>query len=362
MTAFDTLFWLLIVMLAVVAYAIEAGIAVRHKTAVLSTLFSVIGAILYIMVIGDEHSLGRAWSSSSGLNVSAPGKSKAEPSIADGNLAAVRNMDLFKGGKSAPVVERQVPKTPFTDCDNCPSMIGIVPGRYRMGSPEAESGRRETEGPVDVNLTYPFTVGRFEVTRDQYTAFVEETRHPTGYGCLVNGRQSSSASWQTPGFEQAGNHPVVCVSWRDAKAYVNWLAAKSGKPYRLPTEAEWEYMARAGSSAPYTHGHNLTSSNANFNRTRDGTIPIGFTTPNLFAVHDVLGNVWELVEDCWNPELSFNNQDGRATTLRGDCSLRVIKGGAWDSTATQARLGARATIESMTAANTVGFRVARALD
>ena len=361
MTAFETLFWLLIVLLAVVAYAIEAGIAVRHRTAVLSTLFSVIGAILYIMVIGDEHSLGRAWSTS-GLNVSVPALPKVEIKDANGRLAAVRDLDLFKTGPAAAPVEKLVPRSPFVDCENCPSMIGVVAGRFQMGSSEKDAAHRETEGPVDVNITYPFIVGRFEVTRDQYTAFMEETRHNSTGSCVVNGRQSSSANWHNPGFEQAGNHPVVCVSWRDAKAYAAWLSRKSGKAYRLLTEAEWEYMARAGANTVYTHGNTLSVSHANFNRTRDGTIPIGFTTANGFSVHDVLGNVWEIVKDCWNPELSFNNQDGRATILRGDCSQRVIKGGAWESTAAQARLASRATIESMAAANTVGFRVARALD
>ncbi len=361
MTAFDTLFWLLIVMLAVVAYAIEAGIAVRHRTAVLSTLFSVIGTILYIMVIGDEHSLGRAWSTP-GLNAAAPALPKIELKDGGGKLAAVRDLDVFKTGPAEPPAEKLVPKSPFIDCENCPSMIGVVAGRFQMGSPETQPGRRETEGPVDVNITYPFIAGRFEVTRDQYAAFVEETRHASSNACVVNGRQSSSANWLNPGFEQAGNHPVVCVSWRDAKAYVAWLTRKSGKAYRLLSEAEWEYAARAGAATIYTHGNTLSASHANFNRTRDGTIPIGFTTANGFSLHDVLGNIWEIVEDCWNAELTYNNQDGRATTLRGDCSLRVIKGGAWDSTAAQARLAARATIETMAAANTVGFRVARALD
>jgi formylglycine-generating enzyme required for sulfatase activity len=360
-TAFDTLFWLLIVMLAVVAYAIEAGIAVRHRTAVLSTLFSVIGAILYIMVIGDEHSLGRAWSTP-GVNVAMPGLPKIELKDGIDKAVDIGGMDIFKSGKASPKVERQVPKTPFTDCDNCPSMIGVVPGRFTMGSPETQVGRRETEGPAQISIDYPFTVGRFEVTRDQYAMFVDETKHQAGYGCLVNGRQSSGASWHNPGFEQAGNHPVVCVGWRDAKAYVGWLSRKSGKPYRLLSEAEWEYMARAGARSAFTLGDNLSAAHANFNRNRDGTIPIGFTTANLFSVHDVLGNVWEMVEDCWNPDLAFNNADGRATILRGDCSLRVIKGGAWDSSALQARLGARATIETSAAANTVGFRVARSLD
>ncbi len=360
MTAFDTLFWLLIVMLAVVAYAIEAGIAVRHRSAVLTTLFSVIGAIFYIMVLGDENSLGRAWSTP-GLNAAAPVVPKADKKAA-ADLNGLKGMDIFKPAAPVAVVERHVPKAPFTDCDNCPSMIGVAAGRYQMGSKPSEPGRQETEGPVDVNIQYPFAVGRFEVTRDQFAAFAEETRYPLHYGCILNGRYSGSATWTNPGFEQAGNHPVVCVSWRDARAYVAWLSRKTLKTYRLLSEAEWEYIARAGVATPYTHGNTLSASHANFNKARDGTIPIGFTTANPFSVHDVLGNAWEVVDDCWNPDLSFNNQDGRPTILRGDCAQRVIRGGGWDSTALQTRLAARSVLETTAAANTVGFRVARTLD
>lgn len=360
MTAFDTLFWLLIVMLAVVAYAIEAGVAVRHRVVVLSTLFSVIGTIVYIMVFTDENSLGRAWSSP-GITVNGP-ELKADAMKNRVDIETLKKIDIF--APKAPVAEdeRRVPRTPFFDCENCPSMIGVPAGAFTMGSPPSEPERRDTEGPVGVNIERSFAVGRFEVTREQYAAFVEETKYTTSYGCIIDGRSSGGASWTNPGFEQAGNHPVVCVSYRDARAYVAWLSRKTKKTYRLLSEAEWEFMARAGTRFAYTHGNVLSTSFANFNRGRDGTIPIGYTTANLLGIHDVLGNAWEIVEDCWNPDLSFNNLDGRPTNLRGDCSQRVIRGGGWDSTAAQARIAARSTIEAGSAANSVGFRVARNLD
>lgn len=361
MNAFDTLFWLLIVMLAVVAYAIEAGIAVRHRMAVLTTLFSVIGAIFYIMVLGDENSLGRAWSTPSIETPSLPATAKAEAKP-DGDLANMPGASIFNPAPATPVVEKKVPRTPFSDCDNCPSMIGVFAGRYNMGSPPTEPGRHDTEGPVDVNITYPFAVGRFEITRDQFAMFVEEAKYRASGGCVVKGRQVGSADWLHPGFEQAGNHPVVCVSWRDARAFVGWLSRKTQKTYRLLSEAEWEYMARGGSKTAYIQGNALSAVNANFNRARDGTIPIGYTSANQFSIHDVLGNAWEIVDDCWNPDLSFNNQDGRPTTLRGDCGQRVIKGGAWDTPPHQTRLGTRSSLDSSASFNTVGFRVARMLD
>lgn len=358
MTAFDTLFWLLVAMLAVVAYAIEAGIATRNRGVVLTTLFSVIASIFYIMLFGDENSIGRSWSSTViSVNPSGP----QQKDLVD--MDTLKKADIL-APKEASVanVEKKVPRSPFTDCEGCPSMIGIPAGRFRMGTQANQPGHKETEGPVDANIEQPYAIGRFEVTRDQFMAFVNETRAQSASSCLVNGRMTSGATYMSPGYEQAGNHPVVCVGYRDARAYAAWLSRKTGKQYRLLSEAEWEYAARAGAKTLFANGDAANAGNGNFNRSRDGTIPVGFTAQNAFLVHDTIGNVWEIVEDCWNPELSYNNGDGRATTLRGDCSQRVIKGGAWDSDAMQVRPATRATIGSTAAANTVGFRVARALD
>lgn len=358
MTAFDTLFWLLVIMLAVCAYAIEAGVAVRHRPAVLSSMFSVVCTILYVMVIGDQTSLGGTPRAPEASLPSITTKEEPKPeAVADANVSG-----LFQQAAPVEDVEKNLPKGPFTDCENCPSMVAVPPGRFQMGSEPSEPGHRDTEGPVSVHIPYPYAVGRFEITRDQYDAFVEETRHGTSHGCLVGGRMASSASWQNPGIEQAGNHPVVCITWRDAKAYVAWLSKKTGKTYRLLSEAEWEFMARAGVKSTYAYGTALQAGNANFNHNRDGTIPVGFTTPNLLGIHDVHGNAWEMLEDCWNPDLSFNALNGKPTTLRGDCSQRVIRGGGWSSSALQSRLAARTALDPAVAANTVGFRIARTFD
>jgi formylglycine-generating enzyme required for sulfatase activity len=359
-TAFDTLFWLLIVMLGVVAYAIEAGIATRHRTAVLGTMFSVVGAILYIMLIGDDNSFGRA-GAAPGVNAAAPVIELPKLEAKAGELADLRPPGWMRQAV-APVVERNLPSGPFSECENCPSMIAVQPGSYSMGSAVTEPGRRDSEGPVNVTIAYPLGVGRFEVTRDQFAAFVEDAKHSATAGCLVNARFSSSANWQNPGFEQAGNHPVVCIAWRDARAYVAWLSKRTKKSYRLLSEAEWEYMARAGVVTAFAFGDKLLTSHGNFNRMRDGTIPIGYSGANDFGVHDVHGNAWELVDDCWNADLGLNDQNGRPISLRGDCSQRVIRGGGWESTALQSRLAARGVISSNVSSNTVGFRVARVFD
>jgi formylglycine-generating enzyme required for sulfatase activity len=357
--AFDLLFWLLIAMLAVVAYAIEAGLAVRHRSAVLGTLFSVIGAILYIMLVGDENSFGRAGAAPSFGSLPTIDLPKVEDVPID--LSGLRVPDVLT--KAAPrKPDITIPNGPFTDCDGCPSMIAVLAGSYDMGSPPNEPGRLETEGPVRIVLDYPFAVGRFEVTRDQFAAFVSDARHAASSGCQVNGRYSGSANWQRPGFEQTGTHPVVCINWRDARAYTTWLSKKTKKTYRLLSESEWEYMARGGTTTAYASGDRLSSANGNFNRMRDGTIPIGFGGANAFGIYDVHGNAWELVEDCWNDDLQLNDFNGRATMMRGDCSQRVMRGGGWDSSAAQARVAARGHIDPGVASNAIGFRVARVLD
>ncbi len=359
MTAFDTLFWFLIGMLGVIAYAIEAGLAARHRVAVMTAMFSTVSAILFIM-LGDDAFSGRS-GSIPGLDVSMPTIALPKIESKDGDGAAI-GMRGINAPVAAAVIERRIPVGPFADCETCPSMIAVPAGRFVMGSPPLEKGRRDNEGPVDVIIKEPFAVGRFEVTRDQFLAYVTDAKLLVSSGCTVNGRNSASASWKQAGFEQGGNHPVVCVTWRESRGYVAWLSQKTKKTYRLLSEAEWEFMARAGATTEFTHGSMLGASHANFNRARDGTIPVGYTSANQLAIHDVQGNAWELVEDCWNPDLSFNPLDGRATVLRGDCTQHVIRGGGWDSTASQSRLAARTSLDSSVAANTVGFRVARVLD
>ena len=141
----------------------------------------------------------------------------------------------------------------FRDCEGCPEMVVLPAGSYRMGSPPDEEGRDDSEGPVHrVTISKPIAVGRYEVTRGEYRRFVKETEYTKGGACLtVDGgeiKEDSGRGWRNPGYGQNDNHPVVCVSWEDARAYARWLSRKTGKTYRLPSESEWEYAARAGTS------------------------------------------------------------------------------------------------------------------
>lgn len=240
-------------------------------------------------------------------------------------------------------------------------MVVVPAGSFEMGSPETEKGRDGTEGPRHtVTIAKAFAAGKFEVTRAQYAAFARATkRAPSakscGYRNTLQGafkHDQAGVDWEHPGFEQKDNHPVVCVNWSDAKAYVEWLAQKTSRPYRLLTDAEWEYAARAGKSTSRPWGDDPAEACKHANvgdiardaRLAPGatpgagthacddrfatTAPVGSFAPNPFGLHDVIGNVWEWVEDCWNKTMDHAPAGGTAW-LTGDCKLRTVRGTSW---------------------------------
>jgi formylglycine-generating enzyme required for sulfatase activity len=229
-----------------------------------------------------------------------------------------------------------------------------------MGSPANEPGRdstREAQHPVEIR---PFLAGKYLVTREEYAEFAHDTHRPAvgdGYVYLDDGFvRQKDRTWVSPGFIQSDRDPVVCVSWNDAVAYVEWLAAKTGKPYRLLTEAEWEYAARAGSTTPYFTGASISPSQANFNLSVGKTSPVGSYPPNAFGLYDMAGNVNQWTADCYG-EVDLPT-DGSANT-KGDCTRRMVRGGSWRNEAALLRVALRdpgpPTIRSIY----LGFRVAR---
>ena len=215
----------------------------------------------------------------------------------------------------------------FRDCPECPEVVVVPSGSYEMGSPASEDGRSGAEGPVHrVTIPEPFAVGMYEVTFSQWDACVADG------GC--GGYRPDDEGWGR------GDRPVVNVSWRDAQAYVDWLTGRTGKRYRLPSESEWEYAARAGTTTPFHTGSTISTEQANYDgshvygagRTGDyrkRTVPVGSFAPNRFGLHDVHGNVWEWVEDCWNDSYRGAPSDGSAW-VSGSCKSRVLRGGSWD--------------------------------
>ena len=295
------------------------------------------------------------------------------------------------------IADRELqPGDTFNDCDDagwCPEMVVVPAGSFMMGSPDGEEGRHSDgrEGPRHrVTIAEPFAIGVYEVTRGQFAAFVEATGYDAGNSCyiwdggwkLVDGR-----NWRLPGFAQSDDHPVVCVSWDDARAYVDWLNAELGFEdlYRLPSEAEWEYAARAGTESRRFWGDDLEDregcafANAadltlkaelpdwpwSTMNCRDGhvyTAEVGSFTANDFGLHDPLGNAWEWVQDCWNDSYAAAGRpdDGTVWTT-GDCSQRVLRGGSWVDEPWDLRAADRGRLEPVGRLSNFGFRVARTL-
>jgi len=273
------------------------------------------------------------------------------------------------------VPERQ-PGQRFRDCPTCPEMVVVPAGSYEMGSPASEEGRFDLEGPVHrVTIADPFAVGMYEVTRAEFGRFVEATGYSTGDACLAyeSGKfeERSGRLWRDPGFAQTDQHPVVCVSWEDAQGYVRWLSQETGQAYRLLSEAEWEYVARAGTTTPFHTGATISTKQANYDGNyaygsgrqgvfRERTVPVGLFSPNAFGLYDVHGNVWEWVADCWNESYRGAPTDGIAW-VRGDCSRRVLRGGAWGNDPLVIRSATRIMGVAGSRYDDNGFRVARAV-
>lgn len=266
----------------------------------------------------------------------------------------------------------------FKDCADCPEMVVVPSGTFTIGSPldeERHPGSIEREDQVPIVIAEPFAVGRFSVTRGEFAAFVAATNYRPEGGCFVltgsTYKRNQERSWRSPGFAQNGRHPVVCVSWDDTKSYVAWLSSVTGKSYRLLSEAEREYVTRAGSTTPFWWGTDVSTDRANYDGNigygagpkgvwRGATVPVDSFAPNPWGLYNVHGNVWEWTEDCWNRENAGNPGDGRART-HGDCSLRVLRGASWNNYPHTIRSARRYMAPVGNRLDNIGFRVARVL-
>ena len=267
------------------------------------------------------------------------------------------------------------------DCDACPTIMVVPAGSFSMGSPVGERGRYDNEGPIHpVSIPEAFGVGVYEVTRGQFREFVKDSGHDAGEACWTyeerRWRERAGRSWRFPGYAQTEQHPVVCVNWDDANRYVEWLSVKTGQLYRLPTESEWEYAARAGTKTTYYWGEGMEDGwrqcrYANGADLRTGlfwragcddgheyTAAVGSYLPNTFGLHDMLGNVWEWTQDCWSDDYSDSPADGSAYQV-GECKLRVLRGGSRYVSAEGIRAAHRLRFDPVSRNQNTGFRVAR---
>lgn len=249
----------------------------------------------------------------------------------------------------------------FRDCAHCPEMVVLPPGSFEMGAAEGDLDAYPNESPRHrVTIDYSFAIGVTEITFEQWDACVARN------GCR---HRPDDLGWGR------GSMPVMDISWNDAVEYVVWLSGQTGMPYRLPSEAEWEYAARAGAEGSHFWpgersdgcGHaNMAdlSAGADFPQWEtvdcdDGHVvnaPVASFAPNAFGLHDVLGNVWEWVEDCWNPSYAGAPVDG-SPWLAGDCRGRVLRGGAATGLPREVRLSQRGVNDPEVRAVYNGLRV-----
>jgi len=291
----------------------------------------------------------------------------------------------------------------ISDCaEFCPEMAVIPAGRFTMGAQGGEEGR--PEGPVhEVTIARPFALARLEVTNADYARFLTETGREAAQGCWkfdFSAKQftfGENGDYTAPGDgagDGAPDMPAVCVSWRDAQAYVQYLSEKTGKSYRLPTEAEWEYAAKAGSNSAFPWGEDINQGCAQANiydadgapigfsgfvsgagsgalTTLDhatcsdghlGAAPVGSYPANAFGLHDMIGNVWEWTQDCYVAPYAANvPTDGSAFEVQGECERRSVRGGSWITSPFRIRPAWRGRDPEDQLSWIFGFRVARDL-
>jgi formylglycine-generating enzyme required for sulfatase activity len=299
------------------------------------------------------------------------------------------------------------PGTVFRDCPDCPEMVVLPAGSFTMGSSAEEKSWAASHGgstyavadeaPQHQVSLPSFALGKYDVTRGEYAAFARETGYPAGDGCgsgraIFKWEKDPKLTWENPGQAQTDRDPVVCVSWQDARAYIAWLnrkahrggAASANGPYRLPTEAEWEYAARAGTTTKFYWGDDDAAAPAHawFNANsgcekveglfcdHGQTHSVGAKPPNAFGLYDMAGNVWQWTEDCYDNSYAGIPADGRANEApssdpkakdgQGNC-LRVDRGGSWMFPAWLLRPATRERNPADYRDNIMGFRVAGTL-
>ncbi len=284
------------------------------------------------------------------------------------------------------------------ECAHCPEMVVVPAGTAILGASRADPFRRPDELPERTfAIVHSFAVSRYEITRDEYEAFVRDTKRGVFGDCLTDRRQrgqwvvDAETTFRDPGFGQDGKHPVVCVSWEEAQAYVRWLNTQTEGGYRLLTEVEWEYVARAGASenlvypwgnderdgCTFANGFDQSILSAYSGIDASGyetfdpmtctdgwvnTAPVGSLEPNEFGIYDMIGNVATWVEDCHSPSHDALSDVGAPPSINAsECSRRIVKGGSWGTLAHNLRIAERIPYPATHRDDSIGIRVAKTL-
>ena len=285
---------------------------------------------------------GAEWRSGAVLRAESGGLMGGDAKPADTTNTARKSTSERWAQASGGKAESRLPGETFRDCPDCPEMIVIPAGEFSMGSNDTY-----LEQPIHhVTIPRPFAIGRREIT------FAEWDQCVAAGACRHN---PSDRGWGR------GDRPVLDVSWDDTQAYLTWLSEKTGRKYRLPTEAEWEYAARAGTTTPFWWGKDAAEGAANCVGCGPGsqskTMPTASFRPNAFGLYDTSGNMAEWVEDCWNDNYRSAPKDGSAWSV-GQCNLRVLRGGSFANNASLARSAGRFRYDKDVRYFANGFRIA----
>ncbi|MGZ5935132.1 MAG: formylglycine-generating enzyme family protein [Rhizomicrobium sp.] len=294
---------------------------------------------------------------------------------------ALLSLLLLAAFARVPAAAEEHKEREFRECTDCPLMVGIPAGTFVMGSPASEPGRFDAEGPQHRVAIRAFALGKFDVTTAEFLIFLRDSGYQPA-PC----NETLTLGWQSPGKGLAyprsdaepPTWPATCVGWKDAQAYISWLNAKAraanptlakrAGPYRLPSEAEWEYAARGGTSTSRWWGNAVGTNNANCNgcgsKSDDRVLTdVDSFAPNPFGLYGVLGNAWQWTADCWHKSYVGAPTDGRAWT-GDDCAKHVLRGGSFDNVPIFIRSAARTAgggTSEYDYSSLAGFRVARTL-
>ncbi|MEQ8510260.1 MAG: formylglycine-generating enzyme family protein [Rhodospirillaceae bacterium] len=307
---------------------------------------------------------------------------------------------MFGAGGAIAADDAVHPGTNFKDCEHCPEMVVLPAGSFVMGSSPDETTMAKVrhqdagrEWPQrTVTLSQPFAIGKYEVTIGEWRAFVEATNRPDPESCTTWTESTNTwgvvegASWHTAGFYQGEDHPAGCLDLQDVRDYAAWLSEETGSTYRLPTEAEWEYAARGGTATLNTWGNtmedmcrftntsDLTRADVHggfvenptrYFNCRDGfvyTSPVGAFPPNAYGLHDMVGNIWEWVEDCFIVGYEGAPTDGSARYDANNCDRLIVRGGGWYARNWFMRPAGRSREYPDYRATTLGVRLVKELD
>jgi formylglycine-generating enzyme required for sulfatase activity len=275
----------------------------------------------------------------------------------------------------------------FKDCKDCPEMIVIPAGSFMMGSPDSEVGRKADEGPQHKEtIPRAFAMSRYTVTVAEYKEFMDATGRDAGALCWYYKDEEDlwiakeGRTFSDPGFPQQDKSPAVCLNYGDARAYAAWLSKKTGQSYRLPSEAEWEYAARAGTktarywgdsdkgACSYANGadqswHRKFPGDPGYygdcNDSYVAAAPVGSFKPNMFGLYDMLGNAWQLTQDCSSD--SYSSADNKGAPQIGACEKHVVRGGSYGRGLKFLRAAARGGMKEDVRGVTNSIRLVREL-